>query len=59
MAVYGYTVKHNGVYYPAGVDVPDSNVEKKAEVNKKASALLDEEEAVPRKKAGRPTKKEQ
>lgn len=53
--VYGYTVKYNGVYYPAGVDVPE---EEKAEVEKKTSALLDEEEVIPKKKPGRP-KKEQ
>lgn len=57
MAVYGYTVKFNGVYYPAGVDVPEE-VEKKAEVKTKTSALLDEEEVIPKRKAGRP-KKEQ
>ena len=50
--VYGYTVKYNGVYYPAGVDVP----EEKVEVKKKASPLLDEEEAVLKKKPGRPPK---
>ena len=55
---YGYTVKANGVYYPAGMEVPDFDVEKKAEV-KKPSALLDEEEAMPKRKAGRPPKKEQ
>ena len=58
MAVYGYTVKHNGVYYPAGMDVPDGKAEKKVEVEKKASTLLDEEEVIPKKKPGRP-KKEQ
>lgn len=57
--IYGYTVKANGVYYPAGVDVPEFDVEKKAEVKKEASALLDEEEVVPKRKAGRPPKKEQ
>lgn len=51
--VYGYTVKYNGVYYPAGVDVPE---EEKAEVKTKTSALLDEEEAIPKKRAGRPPK---
>ena len=56
MAVYGYTVKFNGEYYPAGAEVPDE-VEK-AEVEKKTSALLDEEEVIPKKRAGRP-KKEQ
>lgn len=54
MAVYGYTVKYKGVYYPAGVEVP----EEKAVVEKKTSALLDEEEVVPKRK-GRPSKKEQ
>lgn len=56
---YGYTVKANGVYYPAGVEVPDFGVEKKAEVKKETSALLDEEEVMPKRKAGRPPKKEQ
>lgn len=56
---YGYTVKANGVYYPAGMEVPDLEVEKKAEVKKQTSALLDEEEVIPKKKAGRPPKKEQ
>ena len=55
---YGYTVKANGVYYPAGMEVPDLEVEKKAEA-KKPSALLDEEEVMPKRKAGRPPKKEQ
>ena len=52
--VYGYTVKYNGEYYPAGVDVP----EEKAEVKQKASALVEEEEAIPKKRVGRPPKKE-
>lgn len=55
---YGYTVKYNGKYYPAGTEVPDE-VEKKADAVEKASALLDEDEVVvPKKKPGRP-KKEQ
>ena len=53
--VYDYTVKYNGEYYPAGVEVP----EEKAEVKQKTSALLEEEEVVPKKKPGRPPKKEQ
>lgn len=58
MAVYGYTVKYKGVYYPAGMEVPDDKVEKKVEVEKKTSTLLDDEEVIPKKKPGRP-KKEQ
>lgn len=58
MAVYGYTVKYKGVYYPAGMEVPDEEVKKKVEVEKKTSALLDDEEVIPKKRAGRP-KKEQ
>ena len=53
--VYDHVVKHNGVYYPAGVDVPDGEVKEKAEV-KKASAILDDEEIIPKKKPGRPPK---
>lgn len=52
--VYDYTVKYNGEYYPAGVDVP----EEKVEVNQKTSTLLEDEEAVPKKRVGRPPKKE-
>lgn len=54
MATYRYAVKYNGKYYAAGEEVP----EEKAEVKKPTSALLDEEEVIPKKRSGRP-KKEQ
>ena len=55
---YKHVVKYNGEYYPAGAEVPvEGKVEKKAEEPKKPSALLDdEEEAVPKKRPGRPPK---
>ena len=52
--VYGYTVKFNGEYYPAGVDVPDDKGT--AEVELKTSALLNNDEAIPKRKPGRPPK---
>lgn len=54
--VFRHAVKYNGVIYLAGADVPMDKVEEKAEEPKKASALLDEEEVIPKKKAGRPPK---
>ena len=49
---YDHVVKYNGVYYPAGKEVPD---EKKAE-EPKTSASPIEEEIAPKKKPGRPPK---
>ena len=54
MAIFRHVVNCNGVYYPAGADVPIE-----AEVNKKTSALLDDEEETPKKKPGRPPKKKE
>ena len=45
---YGYTVKYNGEYYPAGVDVPEEEEEVKKETSSPS-----------KKKSGRPPKEKE
>jgi len=52
---YGYTVKHNGVYYPAGADVP-AGEKAVAEDMPDDSQITFETDAVVKKHPGRPKK---
>ena len=53
--VFRHVVNANGVYYPAGVDVPLDEPKDEVEAETKVSTLS-EEEAIPKKKPGRPPK---
>ena len=46
---YGYTVKYNGEYYPAGTEVPEEE----------PVASKPVEEVLPKKKPGRPPKEKE
>jgi hypothetical protein len=58
--IFKYTVNHNGIIYPPGVDVPIEPVEETIEAdNEPKSVISDEEEPViekAAKKRGRPKK---
>lgn len=50
--VFDHTVKYNGEYYPAGMNVPMEEVDAKP----KPPILEDDEEVVVKKRPGRPPK---
>lgn len=51
--VYPYTVKHNGVWYKAGVEVPDGVTNTNEEVVEKSATFTENRASV---KKGRPSK---
>ena len=55
---YQYTVKHNGVWYPAGMEVPmDTHPVEDRPVEKPTEAAEEPKKAVVEKKGGRPRRK--